>query len=200
MTRLLLIRHGATTWNEAGRIQGRSDPHLSTQGRAAVERWVLPPWAAKARWICSPLARARETAALLHAGRPTEEPRLIEMDWGAWEGCGLADLRKTLGAEMAANEGLGLDFRPPGGESPRDVQDRLRPLLAELAAAPGDVTAVTHKGVIRAVYALASGWNLIGKPPTKLRDGCAQGFFLTADGTPRVDVLNLRLEPACQDS
>lgn len=202
MSRLLLIRHGATAWNEAGRIQGRSDPELSPAGRAAVAGWVLPAWTARAQWICSPLARARETAEILHAEAPgapvTPEPRLAEMDWGAWEGRTLAGLRDALGAEMSANEGRGLDFRPPGGESPREVQRRLQPLLAELAAAGTDVVAVSHKGVLRAVYALASGWDLTGKAPAKLRDGCAQAFVLEGGGRPRVDRLNIVLEAQCQ--
>lgn len=200
MIRLLLIRHGPTAWNEAGRIQGRSDPGLSPAGRAAVAGWRLPAWSAGALWLSSPLRRARETAALLHDGAVAAEPRLAEMDWGAWEGRQLAELRATLGTEMADNEARGLDFRPPGGESPRDVQARLRPLLAELATSANESVAVTHKGVIRAVYALASGWPLIGKPPVKLRDGCAQVFLLAPDGMPSADSLNLRLEPACQDS
>ncbi len=200
MSRLLLLRHGATAWNAAGRIQGRSDPGLSPAGRAAVARWTLPAWSAEARWICSPLRRARETAALLHAGPLVDEPRLAEMDWGAWEGRRLAELRDDFGAEMAANEARGLDFRPPGGESPREVQRRLRPLLAALALAGADVVAVTHKGVIRAAYALASGWDLTGKPPVKLRDGCAHIFALDPQGVPQVAALNLQLAPACQDS
>src|SRR3546814_15044213 len=77
---------------------------------------------------------------------------------------------------MAANEARGLDFRPPGGESPRDVQDRLRPLLAELAAAGADVVAVSHKGVLRALYALASGWDLRGTPATTPADASHQPF------------------------
>jgi probable phosphoglycerate mutase len=202
VSRLLLIRHGATAWNEAGRIQGRSDPGLSPAGRAAVARWALPDgaaWAAGARWLCSPLRRARETATLLHDGTLIEEPRLAEMDWGAWEGRTLADLRDEFGAGMTANEGRGLDFRPPGGESPRDVQRRLRPLLAELAATGAATVAVTHKGVIRAAYALASGWDLTGRPPAKLRDGCAHAFILDPGGTPRVAALNLQLDAACQE-
>jgi len=195
-----MIRHGPTAWNEAGRIQGRSDPELSPAGRAKVAGWRLPAWAAEARWICSPLRRARETAGLLQSGSVATEPRLAEMDWGDWEGRKLAELRAELGAEMTFNEERGLDFRPPGGESPREVQDRLRPLLAELAAATTDTVAVTHKGVIRAVYAQASGWPLLGKPPVKLRDGCAQGFRLAPDGTPQVDSLNQQLEAAHQDS
>lgn len=199
MTQLLLIRHGATAWNEAGRIQGRSDPPLSATGRAAVAAWVLPSAAAEARWICSPLTRARQTAALLHEGTIGEEPRLIETDWGAWEGRGLAELRAELGPEMAANEARGLDFRPPGGESPRDVQERLRPLLAELAEAGGSVVAVTHKGVIRALYARASGWDMRGKPPVKLLNACVQAFTLGADGAPCIAQLNLPLAAASDE-
>jgi len=198
VSRLLLIRHGATAWNEAGRIQGRSDPPLSPAGRAAVAAWALPPSAQGARWLSSPLARARETAALLHGGAVETDARLIETDWGAWEGRTLEALRAEFGSEMAANEARGLDLRPPGGESPRDVQQRLLPLLAELAAGRGTVVAVTHKGVMRAVYALASGWDMRAKPPAKLRDGCLQAFTLGPNGMPRIDTLNLPLRAACR--
>lgn len=194
MSRLLVIRHGATAWNAAGRIQGRSDQPLSPAGRAAVAGWVLPPQAAGARWLCSPLARARETAALLHDGPVEPEPRLIEMDWGAWEGRTLAALRGELGAEMAANEARGLDLRPPGGESPRGVQQRLRPWLGELAARQEDAVAVTHKGVLRALYALASGWDMRGKPPAKLQNACAHLFLLDAAGTLKIERLNVSLQ------
>ena len=60
----------------------------------------------------------------------TVEPALIETDWGHWEGRTLAELRQRHGGEMAALEARGLDFRPPGGESPRDVQARLASWLA----------------------------------------------------------------------
>lgn len=194
MSRLLVIRHGATAWNAAGRIQGRSDQPLSPAGRAAVARWVLPPQAGGGRWLCSPLARARETAAVLHDGPVEPEPRLVEMDWGAWEGWTLAALRDELGAEMAANEGRGLDLRPPGGESPSDVQRRLRPLLGELAGRQEDAVAVTHKGVLRALYALASGWDMRGKPPVKLQNACAHLFLLDAAGRLKIERLNMSLE------
>lgn len=193
MSRLLLIRHGATAWNEAGRIQGRSDPPLSPAGRAAVAAWTLPPEAAPARWLSSPLLRARETAEILRGAAVPEEPRLIETDWGQWEGECLAVLRAELGEAMAENEARGLDFRPPGGESPRDVQQRVRPLLAALAESGGTTVAVTHKGVIRAVYALASGWDMRGKPPAKLRDGRLHAFALAPGGEPRVEALNMPL-------
>lgn len=193
MSRLLLIRHGATAWNEAGRIQGRSDTPLSPGGRAAVAAWTLPPDAAQARWLSSPLARARETAEILRGAAVPQEPRLIETDWGQWEGKSLAALRAGLGEAMAENEARGLDFRPPDGESPRDVQQRVRPLLAALAESGGTTVAVTHKGVIRAVYALASGWDMRGKPPVKLRDGCLHAFALAPGGEPRVEAVNVPL-------
>jgi len=194
VSRLLLIRHSTTAWNESGRIQGRSDQPLSPAGSAAAATWTLPPEAADAEWISSPLARARETAEILH-GRPVPgDPRLVESDWGDWEGKTLAELRHELGPAMAENEARGVDFRPPGGESPRDVQQRVLPLLAALAEKAGTVVAVTHKGVIRAVYALASGWDMRTKPAVKLRNGCAQGFTLAPGGQPAIDALNIPLQ------
>jgi probable phosphoglycerate mutase len=129
-----------------------------------------------------------ETARLLGLN-PMPEPRLIEMAWGEWEGRRLKDLRAELGATMTENEAHGLDFRPPGGESPRDVQKRLRPLLASLA---GPTVFVTHKGVLRALYALATGWSMTEKGPDKLRDGMVHAFRLT-DGEPAVEKLNIPL-------
>ncbi len=200
MTPLVLIRHGLTQWNLDGRIQGRADPPLAPEGRDAVSTWRLAPELTGSHpegwtWLTSPLARARETAALLHGAPASAEPALIEMDWGAWEGRRLSDLRAEGGAEMAAAEARGLDFQPPGGESPRQVQDRLRPLLERLAAQGRPVAAVTHQGVIRALYAWASGWDMTGRAPEKLRDGCAQRFLLGPDGAPETNQLNVQLAP-----
>ena len=204
MIPLILIRHGPTDWTAEGRIQGHSDVPLSATGRAAVQTWRLPPElldqdAGGWDWLSSPLGRARETAALLNpdvgaAGIPTERA-LIEMYWGDWEGRLLAELRDEGGARVAEEEARGLDFRPPGGESPREVQARLLPLLAALAAAGRPSVAVSHKGVIRALYALSSGWDMTGRPPDKLRDACAHRFALAAGGAPRAEQLNVPLTP-----
>jgi probable phosphoglycerate mutase len=53
---------------------------------------------------------------------------------------------------------------------------------------------VTHKGVLRALYALATGWDMTRKPPDKLVDGRAHRFQVAADGTPSVFELNIALE------
>jgi len=190
MTALLVIRHAPTDWNESGLIQGRTDRPLSEAGREELRRMRLPAGWEDALCLASPLRRAMETAELLGLA-PISEPRLVEMDWGAWEGRSLAELRAAPGPEMARNEARGLDFRPPGGESPREVQERLRPLLERLSV---PTIAVTHKGVLRALYAMAAGWLMTEKPPQKLLNGHAHLFAVKPDGTPEVDRLNILLK------
>jgi probable phosphoglycerate mutase len=193
MTAILVLRHGPTPWNEAKRVQGRSDLPLSESGRAEVLRWRVPGEFAGFGWITSPLARAVETAALMGAGEAPRDRRLTEMDWGEWEGETLDALRHRLGDLMRAWEAEGLDFRAPGGESPRDVQRRLLPFLKERAAMGRDEVAVAHKGVIRALYALAAGWDMTGPPEHKLREASAHLFELGQDGMPRIARLNIAL-------
>jgi broad specificity phosphatase PhoE len=184
MVPLVLIRHGPTDWNRERRIQGRSDRPLDPEGVAALRRLVLPQAWAGYDWVTSPLARARQTAAVLGHPEAAVEPALIEMDWGEWEGRRLAELRADPGAEMARREGAGLDFAAPGGESPRQVQARLAPWLGRLAAAGRPTVAVGHKGVMRALYALATGWDMTGEAPDRLRPYRAFGFLVDAAGSP----------------
>lgn len=192
---LVALRHGPTDWNEAGLIQGHRDRPLSPAGRRQVAGWRLPAELAGYRWVSSALTRARETAALL--GHPEAEaaPALAEMHWGDWEGCSLAELRAADPAGLAANEARGLDLRPPGGESPRELRTRLRPWLAEAARAERPTVAVCHKGVIRALLALACDWDLTGAPPAKLREACLHRFRLDRAGHPSVERLNEPLLP-----
>lgn len=191
MTLLALIRHGPTAWNAEKRSQGRTDIPLDAAGRVAVAQWRLPPGLAGLPVYASPLSRAQETAALL-CGGSTVEPRLIEMSWGNWEGRTIAELRETHGAAMTANEDRGLDFRPDGGESPREVFARVRPWIEEQAARGEDAIAITHLGVIRVVMAIAFDWSMIGKPPVKLKRAAAHLFDI-APGTIRVRQMNVLL-------
>jgi probable phosphoglycerate mutase len=189
--RILLLRHAATTWNLEGRIQGRSDVALSAQGRADVQGLSCPPPWRSGRCYSSPLRRARDTARALGALSPQLVPALTEMSWGDWEGQTLAALRSRLGEAMMRNEARGLDFCPPGGESPRQVAARVRRWLASLPA-DEPVWAVTHKGVIRAVYALASGWDMREKPAARLDFKRGQAFRIDGD-VLRVEALNVPL-------
>ena len=191
MIPLLVIRHGATDWNDAKLIQGRTDRPLSGAARREMSGLRLPAEWRQARCLASPLGRAIQTASLLGLD-PQGEPRLTEMAWGEWEGRRLSDLREQLGEAMRENEARGLDFRPPSGESPRDVQARLRPLIAGLTER---TVFVTHKGVLRALYALATGWTMADEPPQKLLDRHAHAFAVAINGTPSVVALNIPLEP-----
>jgi len=122
------------------------------------------------------------------------EPRLKEMSYGEWEGRRLQDLRAELGEAMVENEARGLDFRPAGGESPRELQQRLSPWLAEVAHGGRPTLAVTHHGVVRALLSLATGWDMTGRPPKKLTWGAIQLFRLGEGGKVDIDRLNVSLE------
>jgi probable phosphoglycerate mutase len=187
MTRLALLRHADTAWSVEGRIQGRRDLPILPESRIDLVEEL-----SGMRVVSSPLLRCVQTAALLGAPQAEREPRIAEMRWGEWEGRRLQELRVELGEAMRENEARGWDFRPPGGESPRDVLARVRPWLAELAARGTPTLAVTHRGVMRAVLAEALGWDLRGKPPVKLDWRAAQLFDLAPDGRPRLARLNAR--------
>lgn len=181
MTSLVLVRHALTDWNLKGRLQGRKDVPLTDKGRAEAKNWKLPSnnnilWS-------SPLERAVETAIIAFGRNPRKEKTLIEMDWGLWEGSTLPELRDQLGNTMRLNEERGLDMRPEGGESPREVQQRLLPWLNNLQNLSDNHVAVTHKGVIRAVLALATNWDMIESPPIKLTSGSAYAFTIKHSNT-----------------
>ena len=182
MTRLALIRHGITEWNLEKRIQGRVDQPLCDLGRRQLRAIAIPADYRGDRWYCSPLRRATQTADILGLRDYCIEPALIEMHWGDWEGEILKPLRKQLGDRMRANESRGLDFCPPGGESPRQVQARLRPWLRQLAERGEPAAAVVHKGIIRCIYALACDWDMRGEAPIEFAWDALHRFELDADG------------------
>jgi probable phosphoglycerate mutase len=106
------------------------------------------------------------------------------MTWGGYEGRRLAELREELGEAFAGNERLGLDFRPPGGESPREVAARLASFLRDAASDEGDLLLVTHKGVLRAALVLALGWDMRAKLPVRYDPERALLLEVGPDGTP----------------
>ena len=177
-----MLRHGLTAWNLEKRIQGRIDQPLSEAGRSQLRALAVPADYLGYHWYCSPLRRAVESAELLALRNVMIEPTLIEMDWGDWEGEVLKPLRKRIGEPMRANERRGLDFQPPGGESPRLVQARLQPWLRQIAASGVDSGAVVHKGIIRCIYALACHWDMCGETPVEFAWDALHRFELDPDG------------------
>lgn len=180
--KLVLLRHAVTAWNLEKRVQGRIDQPLSIAGRQQFEKLALPPAFTTCHWYCSPLLRATQTAELIGLSEIRIEPALIEMNWGNWEGEILKPLRKRLGDEMRNNESRGLDFCPPGGESPRQVQSRLQPWLQQISASGEDSAAVVHKGIIRCIYALACGWDMCGESPVEFAWDSLHQFELADNG------------------
>lgn len=194
MTLLAMMRHAETDWSAAGRIQGRSDVPLNDAGRLALRNRSLPAAFREMRVVTSPLRRCVETAAQMGLSLHGREPRIAEMRWGAWEGRRLADLRAEFGAAMRENESRGLDFAPPGGESPREVLARVRHWLTEVAAGEVPTLAITHRGVIRVVFAAATDWDMRGRPDVKLDWNALHVFSLGRDGNPVVHRMNQSLE------
>jgi probable phosphoglycerate mutase len=187
-----LMRHAPTQWNRERRLQGRADIPLLPESRATLGRRRVPQPYAGWRAIASPLQRCVETAHALGL-RADTDARLVEMDWGDYQGFTIDELAAKHGDGFSLNEQRGLDMQPPGGESPRLVQTRIAPLLAELAAARRPTLLITHRGVIRALYARAIGWDMTGEPPHRLDLYGLQVFALASDGRPVIERLNVAL-------
>jgi broad specificity phosphatase PhoE len=147
--RLVIVRHGESTWNSEGRLQGQADPPLSDRGRQeAVALAAALDGAAFDRVISSDLVRARETAALLGHPDAPADPRLREIDVGEWAGRSLAELPE--GSEPSWRAG---PLTPPGGETWDEFAARVADTLDELLDGGGRSLVVAHGGVVRAAVA-----------------------------------------------
>ena len=140
---IYLIRHGKTNNNIANILQGRSDMPLNVQGIKEAED------AAKrldgvhfSKVFSSPLIRAIDTAGIIVPDlEPVIDQRLIEMDYGPYEGVGLSDLPKELAvffADVVNNPA------PSGMESLDSVVNRLGEFLEEIKSLPGNILVSTH--------------------------------------------------------
>lgn len=166
-TRFWLIRHALVAAEARQFLYGRMDVALC----ADTLMRQLPAYAAlaarlprPARWVVSPLARARRTAeAIGEAGYPAAplevEPDLTEQDLGAWQGLLHEELPGRLAEPAHAFWPLGAAEVPPGGESMERVVRRVGAALERISAATpeGDVVCVSHGGAIRGAVAHALG-------------------------------------------
>ena len=184
MTEIGLVRHFPTDWNRDRRLQGRADTPLSAAARAELAALRLPASWRAARVVASPLLRAHETAEALAEGPVASDPRLIEMDFGDWEGRFGPELLADPACAYRPVESWGWDFRPPGGETPAEVFARLAPLLAEIAAAGRPTLLVAHRGVMRTVLARATGWAYAGPEPFRIKRAAVHTVTLDAAGAP----------------
>jgi broad specificity phosphatase PhoE len=150
---IALVRHGETDANRSGLLLGRADPPLNALGRQQAGAVADALRREAVRFIhTSPLLRARETAAQISGatGAPVEvDERLIELDYGEWDGRPLTELPREVAADWRADPA----FAPPGGESLVALRARVAPCAAALLerAGEGVAVAVSHVSPIKAM-------------------------------------------------
>lgn len=159
---IYLVRHGETVWNRIGRLQGQLDAPLTHAGldqAHAIGRDLKARLADHGpAMTASPLGRTRQTAAIIaeHLGIGFDDivldERLMEITLGDHDGYAGWDAIDRDHPELAAERRRDpWNFRHPNGESSQMVQDRVRPVLAHLAATPGIHVVVAH-GVLNKVF------------------------------------------------
>ncbi|WP_430626464.1 histidine phosphatase family protein [Sulfobacillus thermotolerans] len=132
---IILIRHGESEANAAGRFACRSwDPALTATGRAQAQQLAHQWHNAPIRYlVTSPLLRAQETLAPLaqdHDLTPVILPDLAEVNLGQWDGKRLRDLEEAESPSFIAWRQDPDRNPPPGGESIRAVGQRVLNALA----------------------------------------------------------------------
>jgi probable phosphoglycerate mutase len=146
-TRLLLVRHGESTWNADGRWQGQADPPLSELGEQQAADAAVHVVPVDAVWS-SDLARARRTAEIIAGARGVDvrvDPRLRERDAGEWQGHTRADIQELWPGYLES------DRRPVGYEPDAELLVRVLSAIDEIGAAHdgGAVLVIVHGGVVR---------------------------------------------------
>src|SRR4051794_38365492 len=149
--RLVLVRHGQSTYNAQGLLQGQADPPLSELGRREAERLrsALPPFPPE-RVITSDLQRASETAALLGYPGARRDSRWREIDLAEWAGRPVAEFP----AEVSWRGG---SLSAPGGETWEDLLMRVGGAVDELVATGESWLVICHGGAVRAALTHVTG-------------------------------------------
>lgn len=146
MSRLLLVRHGQSTWNAEHRWQGQADPPLSELGLEQARAAARLLDRVDAVWS-SDLERAHHTARILaepHGLAVTTDPRMRERAAGPWTGLTRDEIEARFPGHLAAGR------RPPGYEPDASLAARALEALRDVARAVGGGTGVvvTHGGLI----------------------------------------------------
>jgi probable phosphoglycerate mutase len=157
------IRHGETSWNAAGQLQGAQDTALNDRGRSqAVQAgYILTDLLARdghdtseLPYVSSPLMRARTTMELMRGAldlSPQDyatDDRLREIGYGKWEGFTLAEMQTADPVFFARRLADKWRVAPEGGETYQAVQQRMSEWYAEVKA---DTVVVAHGGTARAL-------------------------------------------------
>lgn len=189
--KLYLIRHGQTDWNRARRLQGRSDIPLNEWGRKVAEltREGLKDVKFDVAFT-SPLCRAKETAKIILKGRNLpiiEEPRMIEVNFGGYEG-------ESFDLE---DENLQFFFSKPecyrsvkGSETMQSIMDRVGAFYEDLVRNPAyqDSTILisTHGAALSALLCHIKGWPVCDFWKGGLHKNCGLSIVEVRDGNAEI--------------
>jgi probable phosphoglycerate mutase len=175
MTRVFMVRHGATVLSTEDRFAGATDVALSDEGRAQTQRLGERLAAEKIDAIfASPLGRTMETARILAAPHQLEvqaRDGLREISHGRWEEMTRREVEAKYPREAAEWEKDPYTFAPEGGESGLAVIARALPVLIEIVRAHPhqNIVIVSHKATIRLLLS-----SLLGFDPRRYRDNLEQ--------------------------
>ena len=186
------VRHGESTYNVEGRLQGQSDaPHLSPLGQKHAQALTatLRQYEIDAIYS-SPLTRAMETARPLAEALklPIQtDDRLKEIDIGIFQGSLAAELADRFPQEAARWRSQDPDFRIPDGESRRDLMRRAQAAFDDILAAPHrQVVVVAHGGVLAAAFK-----SLIGVPAERNPFMLYNGSMSMLESTTQIKLMTL---------
>jgi broad specificity phosphatase PhoE len=163
-----LARHGQTAYNAEGRFQGHLPVPLDDTGREQARALAERVAEVELRsLVCSPLARARETADIVAQRiglRPEEDARFVETDTGDWTGRSFAEIEAEDPEGFHRFQISDPTFRYPGGESFAEQSDRIQDGLRDLRGRTEELPAlvVCHRGVIRLALAAITGDHTAG--------------------------------------
>jgi broad specificity phosphatase PhoE len=161
LTTVALARHGQTEYNAVRRFQGHLPVPLNDRGREQAHE--LARVAATREWatlICSPLARARETAEIVGAAighHPIDDARFAETDCGDWTDLTFDAVQAAEPERFAAYLRGDHDFAFPGGESFAQQQLRVLEGIDAARQGPRPALIVCHRGSIRLALAALHG-------------------------------------------
>jgi broad specificity phosphatase PhoE len=169
MTRVFLVRHGATSRTAEDRFSGAEGVDLSDEGRQQVRALSerLRRSCDIAAVYASPLSRTHETAQIIAAPHGLEikaRDGLREIGHGHWEGLTRREVEARFGDEYSAWEADPFTFAPEGGESGVSVLARALPVMREVVVSHPDQTVlvVSHKATIRLLLASLLGFDVRG--------------------------------------
>ncbi|MCF8108662.1 MAG: histidine phosphatase family protein [Desulfohalobiaceae bacterium] len=168
MRMIYLLRHGEILTGPGKRFIGQTDCGLSARGRRQALAWKpFFTGCTLSHIFCSDLCRSQQTAELIAGARADRlriEPRLREISLGDWENQAM-DAVRAAHPQAWAQRGRDLaGYRPPGGESFRDLSRRVLSFFDDLQTGlQADMLLVGHAGVNRVLLC-----SLLGMPLNNL--------------------------------